>query len=72
MKSTVLIIVIWTTLFSASVFAQDARDEQVRFEPGSSGTTIKETITGYETSKLQTPGQSRTIHECYSGYQQWK
>ncbi len=64
MKSTVFIIVTWLTLFSASVFAQDARDEQVRFEPGSSGTTIKETITGYESVnyKLRAKaGQSMSV-----------
>jgi len=48
MKQTVFAMVFVLVTLSMSAFAQDARDESVRFAPGTSGATIKETITGYQ------------------------
>ena len=46
---TLFTIIIGVILFSVPAFAREARDVQVHFEPGSSATTIKETIIGYQT-----------------------
>jgi hypothetical protein len=49
MKSTLVAMAIGLVALSMSTFAVDSRDERVQFAPGTSGTTIKETITGYQT-----------------------
>ena len=49
MKSTLFAMVVGLVLLSMPAFAQDARDERVNFTRGTSGATIKETITGYQT-----------------------
>lgn len=49
MKSTLVAVAIGLVALSMSAFAVDSRDERVQFAPGTSSTTIKETITGYQT-----------------------
>ena len=53
MKSILFAMVTGLALLSMPVFAEDARDERVQFAPGTSGATIKETITGYQTVNYQ-------------------
>ena len=48
MKQTVFAITFVLVTFSVIAFAQEARDESVRFAPGTSSATIKEIITGYQ------------------------
>ena len=47
-KSIVLAMTIGLVSFSTSAVAEDARDEKVQFTHGSSDTTIKATISGWE------------------------
>jgi len=48
MKQTLFAITFVLVTLSMVVFAQDTRNELVRFAPGTSSETIKETITGYQ------------------------
>ena len=48
MKQTLFAIPIALAILSMPAFAQDARDESVRFAFGNSSATIKEIITGYQ------------------------
>ncbi len=48
MKQALFAITFALATFSIVTFAQDARDESVRFAPGTSSAMIKETITGYQ------------------------
>ncbi len=48
MKQTVFAMVFVLVTLSMPAFARDARDESVRFAPGTSSATIKEIITGYQ------------------------
>jgi hypothetical protein len=49
MKSRIVSMAIGLVALSISVLAADSRDERVQFAPGTSSTTIKEAITGYQT-----------------------
>ena len=48
MKQTVFAITFVLVTLSMVVFAQDTRNESVRFAPGTSSEIIKETINGYQ------------------------
>ncbi len=58
-------LILALAMLSASVgVAQDARNETVRFDRGTSGTTIQDSITGYETVRYSvgvTAGQRMSV-----------
>jgi len=63
MKSILFSITIVLTLISYSSFANDSRDENVQFAPNTSSTSIKETITGYETVNYRLDAKAGQLME---------
>jgi hypothetical protein len=63
MKSILFSIAIVLALISYSSFADDSRDEKIQFLPNTTSTTIKESITGYETVNYQLDAKAGQLME---------